>query len=108
MISRWYPLVACIVLALTPVAKSAEFGPAGTITFRCTNPSSSANWNIEIDFDHHVADSYPAKISDREIAWHNNDDAGNYSLDPTTGRLTVSRASSTGGYMIFNVCVAGR
>jgi hypothetical protein len=108
MFFRWYQLAASLVLALASAAQAADFSLAGPVTYRCTNPASSANWNIEIDFDRHVADSYPAQISESEIAWHNSDDAGNYSLDRATGRLTVIRTSSTGGYMIFDVCAPGR
>ena len=106
MTARWY-LVAATILLMSGVAQAAEFPRGGTVTYRCTNPASNATWDIEIDLERQVADSYPASISDRQITWHNTSDAGNYSLDRITGRLTVIRASSTGGYAIFDRCAAG-
>jgi hypothetical protein len=58
--------------------------------------------------DRQVADFYPARISDRLVSWYNAGDAGNYHLDRATGRLAIIRASSTGGYMIFDSCAAGQ
>jgi hypothetical protein len=104
---RWSLLAICSALLFGTTAQGADFNLAGTVTYRCTNPASNANWNIAIDFERHVADAYPAGINDTEIAWHNTDDAGNYSLDRRTGRLTIVRASSTGGYMVFAACVLG-
>jgi hypothetical protein len=106
MTARWY-LLASAILLLSGAAQPAEFLRGGTVTYRCTNPASSATWVIEIDLERQVADSYLASISDRQITWHNTGDAGNYYLDRATGRLTVIRASSTGGYAIFDICAAG-
>src|SRR5579863_10227421 len=100
-------IVPAAIVLWAAGAHAADFVPTGTVTYRCTNPASSVNWDIEIDLERHVADSYPARISDRQISWYNAGDAGNYHLDRTTGRLTIIRASSTGGYMIFDICAAG-
>jgi hypothetical protein len=107
MTARWQVFAVCVVL-LSGTAQAADFDLARTVTYRCTNPASQVNWDIEIDLDRHVADSYPASINDRQISWHNTDDAGNYHLDRATGSLTVTRASSTGGYIIFDTCAAAR
>ena len=107
MTARWY-LVAATILLLSGVAQAAEFPRGGTVTYRCTNPASNATWDIEIDLERQIADSYPASISNSQITWHNTGDAGNYSLDRASGRLTIIRASSTGGYAIFDTCAAGR
>ncbi|HUZ66844.1 MAG TPA: hypothetical protein VMU56_04180 [Beijerinckiaceae bacterium] len=93
---------------LTTTAQAAQLSATGPVIYHCTNPASGANWDISIDMDRHVADSYPARIGARQITWRDASDAGNYDLDRATGRLTVVRASSTGGYTIFDACVAGR
>ena len=70
----------------------------------CTNPASGATWRISIDYDRATVDSYPARVSDAEISWHDAKDGGNYTLDLGSGDLTVIVASSTGGYFLHDHC----
>jgi hypothetical protein len=72
--------------------------------FTCTNPASGAGWQIKINFQASTVDSNPARISNRTISWHDPTDGGNYTLDRSTGDLTVVVASSTGGYFIHDRC----
>jgi hypothetical protein len=72
--------------------------------FNCTNPASGAGWQIKINFQASTVDSNPARISSSTISWHDRTDGGNYSLDRSTGNLTVVMASSTGGYFIHDRC----
>ena len=70
----------------------------------CTNSTSGASWQVKIDYGRATADSYPARISDAEISWHDRSDGGNYTLDRKSGQLTVIVASSTGGYFLHHRC----
>jgi hypothetical protein len=72
--------------------------------FYCTNLASGASWQIKINFQASTVDLNPARISSSTISWHDPTDGGNYSLDRSTGDLTVVIASSTGGYFIHDRC----
>jgi hypothetical protein len=70
----------------------------------CTNPVSGTSWQIMIDYSRATVDSNPAKINRAEISWFDPKDGGNYTLDPKSGDLTASVASSTGGYFRHGRC----
>jgi hypothetical protein len=70
----------------------------------CTNPASGAHWQIRIDYERSTVDSYPARITEGKISWHDVSDGGNYTLDRKSGNLTVVAASSTGGYFLYDHC----
>jgi hypothetical protein len=70
--------------------------------FNCTNLASGVGWQIKINFQASTVDSNPARISSSTISWH--DPTGSYSLDRSSGNLTVVIASSTGGYFIHDRC----
>lgn len=91
-----------VALLLAPAVSGAA--PHGTTTLVCTNPASHASWQIRIDFGQSTVDSNPARISEAKITWHDRTDGGNYTLDRTSGDLTVVLASSTGGYFLHDHC----
>ncbi len=92
-----------MVSAGVPAAPS--FGaPNAESVFNCTNLASGAAWQIKINFHASTVDSNPARINNSTISWHDPTDGGNYSLDRSTGNLTVVIASSTGGYFIHDRC----
>ncbi len=97
--------LAGLALTGSAIALSATVAaaPIGEKAITCTNPASGANWQIRIDYDHKTVDSHPASISDTEISWHTAD-GENYKLDRKTGNLTVTVASSTGGYFLYDKC----
>jgi hypothetical protein len=99
---------AAIALGLSMVGVSvpamADDAPHGETTITCSNLASGATWQVRIDYDRRTADSNPARISDARISWHDPTDGGNYSLDRTSGELTVIVASSTGGYSLRHRC----
>jgi hypothetical protein len=64
----------------------------------CINPASGTSWQIVIDYTKATVDSNPADITRAGISWFDPKDGGNYRLDRTSGDLTASVASSTGGY----------
>jgi hypothetical protein len=91
---------ALALILATPVIAYAQHG-AKAVT--CTNNSSGASWQINIDYDHGTVDSIPANFSDGEISWHTTD-GQNFKLDRKSGDLTVVLASSTGGSFLYDRC----
>ena len=94
--------LACALRAAAVIGLSAAT-PLATVTaqptvFACTNPASGARWAIHVDFAHDTVDSWPADVTSRWITWHDRADQGFYSLNRASGELTITRASSTGGY----------
>lgn len=80
--------------------------PAAVLS--CTNPASGATWRIHVDFAQSTVDANAARISDDTITWHDAKDGGNYALDRKTGKLTVTVASSTGGYFLYDRCAPAK
>jgi len=101
---RRFHLALPLVVALAASAGAAAEPPHGEQAVTCTNPSSGTSWQIRIDYDHATVDSYPAHIREADISWHDAHDGGNYTLDRTSGKLTVVVASSTGGYFLYDNC----
>jgi hypothetical protein len=96
-------LGTALLCASTTIAPSyGAQGPESVLN--CTNLASGAGWQIKINFQSSTVDSNPARISSTTISWHDQADGGNYSLDRSTGDLTVVIASSTGGYFIHDRC----
>jgi hypothetical protein len=95
--------IAITGLTTCIAAASAHAQPKARV-LTCTNPSSGTTWQINIDYDRAAVDSYPAKVSDGEISWHDAKDGGNYTLDRKSGDLKVIVASSTGGYILHDHC----
>jgi hypothetical protein len=92
-------LIAGIAVpALTRQARSGE------TTMTCTNPASGASWQVKVDVERGTVDANPARVSETQISWHDTRDGGNYTLDRTSGNLTVIIASSTGGYFLYDRC----
>jgi len=96
-------LARIAVLAAT-LAVSAVEAQQGETAITCTNPVSGTSWQIRIDYDRGTVDSYPARIGEGKISWHDTADGGNYTLDRKSGNLTVIVASSTGGYFLYDRC----
>ena len=93
--------MVALALGMAPSPVVAQQGEA---VMQCTNPTSGATWQIRIDYDRRTVDTYPARISDATISWHDDKDSGNYTLDRKSGNLTVVIASSTGGYFLHDHC----
>jgi hypothetical protein len=94
---------AALVAAGTPALPS--FGAEVTESvLNCTNLASGVGWQIKINFQAHTVDANPARITSTTISWRDPADGGHYSLDRSTGNLTVVIASSTGGYFIHDRC----
>ena len=101
----YWPLWLGAALMSAGTAIAPSYGAQGPESvFNCTNLASGAGWQIKINFQSSTVDSNPARISSTTISWHDPADGGNYSLDRSTGALTVVIASSTGGYFIHDRC----
>jgi hypothetical protein len=98
----WFQLLAAALTAATAV--NAVGADRGETAITCTNPVSGTSWQIRVDYDRGTVDSYPARIGDAKISWHDATDGGNYTLDRKSGNLTVVVASSTGGYFLYDRC----
>ena len=101
---QWFPLLAGIAALTVGAAVSAVGADHGETAITCTNPVSGTSWQIRVDYDRGTVDSYPARIGDAKISWHDATDGGNYTLDRKSGNLTVVVASSTGGYFLYDRC----
>ena len=88
-----------LMLAMPGIAEAQHGAKAVT----CTNNTSGASWQINIDYDHGTVDNIPATISDAAISWHTTD-GQNFKLDRRSGDLTVTLASSTGGSVLYDRC----
>jgi hypothetical protein len=77
---------------------------AAATRLRCTNPASGASWDVVVDQDRNLVDSYPAHITEKWISWYDPTDRGYFDLERATGELTVRHASSTGGYFLYDKC----
>jgi len=96
--------VGLAVLVLSgAIHAAAQQAARGEKAIICTNPASGAHWQIKVDYDRRTVDSHPADIGADAIAWHT-EDGENYRLDRKTGHLTVTVASSTGGYFLHDQC----
>ncbi len=107
-----------VTLALAVATLAASIGAVGAqpgrqsrdeqfSKFQCTNPISGATWDVKVDYDRVTANSFPAKITDSQIAWHDTSHGGYYYLDRASGALTFKNASSNGGYSLHHTCRAG-
>ncbi len=99
-------VLAGLAVGVTGFAVVAAAQPA--VLLICTNPASDATWQIHVNFAQSTVDANAARISDDTIAWHDAKDGGNYALDRKTGKLTVTVASSTGGYFLYDRCTLAK
>ena len=103
-ILRGWALGIGILTLGAPVSGIADEDRHGESEITCVNPASGASWRVKIDYERSTADSYPARISERQVSWRDTADGGNYTLDRKSGELTVIVASSTGGYFLHHRC----
>jgi len=101
---RWTLWIGTVLVSAGASAPPSFGAQSPESVFNCTNLASGAGWQIKINFQASTVDSNPARISSSTISWHDPTDGGNYSLDRSTGNLTVVIASSTGGYFIHDRC----
>jgi len=94
--------VAALAFSMAVSSVSAE-AQRGESSITCTNPVSGATWQIKIDYDRSTVDSNPARISEHEISWRD-ENRWNYTLDRKSGNLTIILASATGGNFLYDRC----
>jgi hypothetical protein len=101
-IGRVAAVSVAVATGFPAVPSRAQPQPAASIV-TCVNPSSGTTWTINIDYRRATVDDNNALISASDIAWRDREQR-NFTLDRTSGKLTVIVASSTGGYMLFDRC----
>ena len=95
------PFSIVVAIGAMMTGQSAQ---AAELLFQCSNAASGKEWTLKIDDARHTVDDYPAEMTKAQISWRDTAEGGNYQLDRTTGVLTYTNASSTGGYMLFHRC----
>jgi len=73
---------------------------------RCVNTASRATWTIPLDAAHSLANRRPATFGQARVDWGGGADGSVFNLDLARGVLTVTRGSSTGGWVATFVCRA--
>lgn len=105
MFPNRYLAAAAVVLTICGVTAPGRAQPSShAAMITCTNPSSGASWQISVDYDRATVDANAARLSDTEISWRDGKVGANYLLDLRSGELTVTVASSTGGYFLHDHC----
>jgi hypothetical protein len=99
--------LAVATLAASLGAAGAQTGRQSKVDFQCTNPKSGTMWDVNVDYDRSTANSFPAEITNSQIAWHDTSRGGYYYLDRVSGALTFKNATTTGGYTLHHTCSAG-
>jgi hypothetical protein len=77
--------------------------PAAT-QVRCANTTSGTAWTIALDRPHSLAAGHAASFAERKLSWSDLATGTVYDLDRATGVFTVTRGSSTGGYVSVYAC----
>jgi hypothetical protein len=63
-------LSSVVAAAISTAACGGDSAHATAIAFRCTNPKSGTTREVKVDYDRSTVDSFPAKITGSQIAWH--------------------------------------
>jgi hypothetical protein len=106
-IFRTFALAALVISGALIALCRWDRSHAATMTFKCANTSSGATWNLKVDLDRNMVDSFPALITKSNISWRDTVNGGSYDLDRSSGALTWVNSSSTGGYMLYHRCNMG-
>jgi hypothetical protein len=106
--ARANPLRCLILVALAVGAAIAAHdsapAEAASLAYTCVNPASRTAWPMLVDDRRATVDANPAKITNAEISWFDPRDGSYNIFNRTTGELTASIASSTGGYFRYAHC----
>lgn len=91
-------LLALLLSALPIRARAKE------MVLTCTNPNSGTTWDLKVDLDRHMVDSFPAEISDQWITWQDTPRQGIFEFNRVSGEMTMRGPSSMGGYFLHYHC----
>ena len=86
-------------------AEAAPISPNATHV-RCVNTVSGAGWTLALDHAHGLADGRPARFDAHRAVWTDAARTSVYDLDLQHGALTITRGSSTGGWVAAFACRA--
>jgi hypothetical protein len=107
----------CLTCALTCALALASCGagdpppgalriPPNAAQVRCVNTTSGATWTIPLDAAQSLANHRPARFGQARVDWGGGADGSVFDLDLAHGLLTVTRGSSTGGWVAKFACKA--
>jgi len=94
---------AYFMLAATLAAAVAPMPPEAA-RLHCLNPASGTEWDLAVDYAKRTVDQKAAEFTATDIIWHDSDAGPNYDFDRSSGVMTKTVASSTGGYIISDRC----
>lgn len=97
--------LACAACGAVDPREAARISPTAA-QVRCVNTASGATWTIPLDAAHSLADHRPATFGPARVDWSGRADGSIFDLDLARGRLTVTRGSSTGGWVATFACAA--
>ncbi|HEV2366047.1 MAG TPA: hypothetical protein VGS12_17825 [Caulobacteraceae bacterium] len=103
MLRLAFCLAAMLGAAACHRAAGQNIGPADATGIACVNPASGFAWTFKLDPASHSVDGSPASFGGDRIAWADESGAA-FEFKPDSGDLTVTRASSTGGYIVRDRC----
>ena len=92
---------ALLALSLSGVPMTAR---ASQMILTCTNPSSGTTWDLKVDFDRRMVNSFPASIDDRTITWEDAQRGDIYEFDRASGDMNMRGTSAMGGYFLSYRC----
>jgi hypothetical protein len=95
-------LAVVAVIFVTLTGSTAAF--AAQLTIQCVNVASGASWNLQVDDREQTVDGISARITAAGISWRDALSGGAFDLDRSSGILTFTNASSTGGYILRHQC----
>jgi hypothetical protein len=103
-------LIACLgaLAACSEPPKSTWAVAADATLIHCLNPASGTRWEVVIDPGRNLVDGFAARIGPDDVDWTDPTDQSHYSLHRSTGELSMTRPSSTGGYTNTNRCASAR
>jgi hypothetical protein len=99
-------LLALVLASCGGAPPLRDAAPPGATEVRCVNATSGTAWSLRLDDARKLADGQPARMGASRVDWRDPSGQARYHLDRRSGALTVTRASSTGGYMIVYRCAA--
>ena len=103
----------CLTCCLACAGCGAGDPPSGAVRIpptaaqvRCVNTVSGAAWAIPLDAAHSLANHRQATFGRARVDWGGGADGSVFDLDLARGVLTVTRGSSTGGWVAKFACRA--
>jgi hypothetical protein len=95
-------IAIAVIFGAALASRTSAF--ATQFMFQCVNSASGASWVLQVDDELKTVDGVPARINAAGITWRDAGSGGAFDLDRSSGILTFTNASSTGGYILRHQC----